>query len=148
MPQAFVYENHVVTIPGWALGPPDLPLGYAYETADFNIHIFGAQGGWWILSPGLTFWKQKPLADWSQERFGATDVRPMVHEAGTVVSNVWRPGLLAEDQVRQALASRPVSAAPPSRRFISCWTHYRRCSWSWNLRRMVCVPTDLECGNC
>lgn len=104
MPQPVVYENQVTTIPGWTPGEPDLPLGYAYETVDFNVHIFGAHEKWWTLSPGLTFWEQKhkPLADWSRGNFGATDVRSMAHDAGAVVSSVWRPGLLAEDQVRQA----------------------------------------------
>jgi hypothetical protein len=48
--QAFVYENHVTSIPGWVAGQPDLPLGYAYETPDYNVHIFGARGEWWTLS--------------------------------------------------------------------------------------------------
>jgi hypothetical protein len=104
VPQPVVYENQVTTIPSWTPGEPSLPLGYAYETTDFNVHIFGARDGWWPLSPGLTFWEQKhkPLADWSHDTFGATNVRPTVHEAGVVVSSVWRPGLLVEQQVRQA----------------------------------------------
>lgn len=104
MSQAFVYDNHVTSIPGWLPGEPDLPLGYAYETPDYNLHIFGARGDWWTLSPGLTFWEQKtePLTDWSRKRFGASNARAMVQEPGNVVSNVWRPGLFAEDDVRQA----------------------------------------------
>ena len=104
MPQPSTYENNVTSIPGWTPGQPDLPLGYAYETPDFNIHLFGEDSGWWTISPGLTFWEQKhkSLADWTRDSFGAALMSPMHHEAGVVVKGVWRPGLLRHEDVRQA----------------------------------------------
>jgi hypothetical protein len=111
MPSPVTYQNTITTIPNWV--PTihvDNPRGYAYETATHFVHFYGRGSGAWVLSSGLTATEAKSgtLDDWVTRVFGAHDVRPLEHQAGSVVAGVWRPGLYYEDQIFQALGTNRV----------------------------------------
>lgn len=104
---AITYKNTSTNLPGWVNTVHQKePRGYAYEQAGHYFHIYGKDDGLWVLSTGLTASEKKQqisLTDWVTNIFGAVDIKQIQHNAGEVVSGVWRPGLYYPEQAYQAL---------------------------------------------
>jgi len=104
--QGYVYNNSITIIPGWAKDLHEShELGYAYETNDRFIHIYGRDSGWYVQSTGLTATMRNagPIQDWIKNVFGGQSVQTAANPVGHAVKSVWRPGLHQYDQTRQAL---------------------------------------------
>lgn len=55
--RAICYKNTKTTLPNWSPNDPleqHCPLGYAYETDGYFVHIYGNEGTDYTLSPGIT----------------------------------------------------------------------------------------------
>jgi hypothetical protein len=98
MAAAITYENGITTMPGW-------------EYDGRFVHMFGVTGQLWTISSGLTFFQQASgdLEEWVKTNFAATSISKLAVPAATVVEGVWRPGLVWEEQVFQALNVNQVS---------------------------------------
>lgn len=105
---AITYRNTKTALPGW-IEPVHLKLqrGYAYETDQHFIHIYGSMTDTWWISIGATAHEKKPngvlLTDWVRAKFGAEDIQMLNHAPGEVISSVWRPGLQHLTEIYQAL---------------------------------------------
>lgn len=103
---AICYKNTKTTVPGWVDDIHiDNPIGYAYESNDHFIHIYGMNKGIYTISPGLTTCQKKDgtLEDWAKKTFGAIDIAYMKQEVGTVNKSIWRPGLYYNYEIEEGL---------------------------------------------
>lgn len=104
--KAICYKNTKTTVPGWV---DDIhignPIGYAYESNDHFIHIYGMDSKIYTIFPGLTACEKKngTLEEWVKKTFGATDIVDMQKEVGTVDKSIWRPGLSRNDEIEDGL---------------------------------------------
>ena len=105
--QAFVYRVTKHTIPGWAPFHEQEPRGFAYETDSHFVHFFGKEGGWWVISPGLTVAQAKSgtLRDWIVATFGASEIEKGQVSVGHTIQGVWRPGIYNYDEIIQGLST-------------------------------------------
>lgn len=84
-------------------------LGFAYETENHYIHLYGFNEKLNGLSTGMTFIEGKSknigvtLVDWVHLNFGAADLTESLYEVGESVKGVWRPGIYEYSQIRQAI---------------------------------------------
>jgi hypothetical protein len=104
---AITYNNTSTNLPNW--GETDthikLPQGYAYETPNHFVHIYGTSSGLNLVSPGLMVTERKngTLSDWVIRNFGAQNIQPMTNSIGHSVDAVWRPGIVQYSEILQSL---------------------------------------------
>lgn len=110
--KAICYKNTKTTLPDWS--PNDqleqhCPLGYAYETDGFVVHIYGAKDPFYTLSPGLTVIQKNttncPITQWAERVFGAQDIQEMNTDVGVTYASVWRPGLYYDYEIATGLGA-------------------------------------------
>lgn len=108
--KALVYRNTRSPVRGWESVHESQARGYAYETNDHFVHIYGAADRLWTISNGLTVSVKKDgeLIDWVQNEFGAQNVEESDIEVGTTIEGVWRPGLYYDEEMLQGLAETNV----------------------------------------
>jgi hypothetical protein len=96
-------------VPGWQLVHEKQPRGYAYETDQHFVHIYGTADQLWTISNGLTVTNKKDgaLSDWASQ-FGAENIEQSELEVGSTVEGVWRPGLYYDVDMLQGLAATNV----------------------------------------
>ncbi|MDC5321638.1 hypothetical protein [Acinetobacter sp. AKBS16] len=100
------YKNTYTKIPGCIDTLHETnPLGYAYESDDHFIHLYGKNRGINVISVGLTVIekKQGTLEDWVVRVFGAKDINPLNLSIGHSVKGVWRPALYYANDINNAL---------------------------------------------
>lgn len=104
--KAIYYKTTKTMIPNY-IGEPhkELGLGYAYESGNHFVHIYGFNRGLYTISPGLTTIEKRSgkLEDWVRNTFGATDISLMNQNIGEVTKSIWRPGLYFDTETMQAL---------------------------------------------
>jgi hypothetical protein len=117
--KALVYRctNPVV---GWSNAHERNPRGYAYETENQFVHVYGAQEGLWVISPGLTIsiGKVGTLEDWVRQAFGAQDIEQSTFEVGQSVEAIWRPGLYFDVDMFTGLAQSPADLRVAEQRLL------------------------------
>ena len=103
---AIVYKNAKTTIPNWS-GPLHIeqPRGFSYIQDDFFVHLYGCSNGLWTISPGLMATEKvnDTLENWAIKSFGAVDICEAKNSVGECISGVWRPGLVFQNELNQAL---------------------------------------------
>jgi len=110
---AITYQNTRTNIPYWVnTVHVEQQRGYAYERNGRFFHIYGRAQDLWTISIGLTA-TQTASADglngWANKTFGAQNTLPMEHEPGEVINAVWRPGLIFQNDIHQALSTNEYS---------------------------------------
>lgn len=117
--KALVYRctNPVV---GWRNAHERNPRGYAYETDSQFVHVYGAQEGLWVISPGLTIsiGKIGNLEGWVRQAFGAEDVEQSDSELGQSVEAIWRPGIFFDVDMFAGLAQSPADLRVAEQRLL------------------------------
>lgn len=104
--KAICYKNTKTTIPNFEEDTHiKQTCGYAYESNEHYIHIYGRDSGIYTISPGLTVCEKKngTLEEWVKKTFGAIDIVNMKKDVGTVEKSIWRPGLLYNDEIEEGL---------------------------------------------
>lgn len=109
--KALIYRNTSCQVPRWESVHEQQPRGYAYETDDRFVHIFGRDGRLCNISNGLsvTAPKEGTLRNWVEQTFGAQDIEESSLDVGETVEGIWRPGLYHDDEMLQGLGETDVS---------------------------------------
>jgi len=105
--KAICYRNTKTNLPGWVnTVHVEQKYGYAYETPTHFVHFYGKEP-YYIISVGLTTIEGKAgyssLEDWARQRFGAEEIKEMLHDVGHTVEGVWRPSLYYWEDTCSAL---------------------------------------------
>lgn len=110
--RAICYKNTKTTLPNWSPNDPleqHCPLGYAYETDGYFVHIYGNEGTDYTLPPGITVLQKNTnncsLKEWVEKVFGAEDIRLMNSEVGVTHTSIWRPGLYFDSELKNGLGT-------------------------------------------
>ena len=106
--KALVYRNTKSIV--WGSVHKKQPRGYAYETDQHFVHIYGSGDQLWTISNGLTITNKKEgaLSDWVKQNFGAEDIELSDLDVGSTIEGVWRPGLYYDNEMLQGLAETNV----------------------------------------
>ena len=141
--KAICYHNTKLTLPNW--NPNDqlneeCPLGFAYESGDFYVHMYGRGDGLYTVSPGITAIEGKTegssLEQWAVKRFGAENIQTMCEEVGVTHPSIWRPGLYTYDELRQGLHYLPLKKEDEDQALFLL------------LQKLINIFTYIEPANC